>query len=180
MFETETEQMTEQRRSRGLMILGGIGAVALAAIILFFSSSSRSTSAVNSGAKMPGGPQMKLDGALRAGTPEFDNYQNQLEFKETEVFASQNAMGMTQFIVKSQLTNKGDKSLAGIELSAKAYGLDEKIVAENSSIPIPRLRSEPLKPGESIRVTIKLDTPSTITKDDIARVVPLLSGLKFQ
>ena len=180
MFETETEQMTEQRRSRGLMILGGIGAVALAAIILFFSSSSRSSTAVNSGAKMPGGPQMKLDGALRAGTPEFDHYQSQLEFKETEVFASQNAMGMTQFIVKSQLTNKGDKSLAGIELIARAYGLDEKIVAENFSAPIPRLRAEPLKPGESMRITIKLDTPSTITEDDVARVVPLLSGLKFQ
>lgn len=181
MFETETEQMSEQRRSRVFLILGGLGALALAIAIMLLSKSTRPTPQLATSTPVPGGIQTRLDGALHPGNPEFDNYQSKFKIEDTEIYAAQNVLGMTQFTITSKITNTGDRTLSGVELSARALALDGKsVIAQNYSRPIPFMRSAPLKPGESLRITMKVDTPSTITEADISNIVPELSGLIFQ
>ncbi len=180
MFNTETPQMVEERRSRMYLILGGIGALALAVIIVFLASKFRQPASVPAATALPGGQQLRLPDAQRKGNPEFDNYKFTIE--DVEKRAAQNAMGMTQMILLGKLTNRGNRTLSGLELEIKAMSYAEagKVLAINTSTPIPRLRKEPLKPGESMRITMKLDLPSTITEDDVSDIVPEVSAVIFQ
>jgi hypothetical protein len=182
MFETETEQMTEQRRSRMLMILGGAGALALAMIIIFLARGARPANVpAATGAALPGGPQMRLENAARAGTAEFDMYKAKLTLEDFDKIGASNAMGMTQLALRARLTNRGDRTLNGVEIALRAMSLNEegKVLALNYGSPIPNKQSE-LKPGESLPITIKVDLPSTISEGDVADIVPEITGLRFR
>ncbi len=181
MFESETEQMTEQRRSRMLMVLGGIGALALAVVILLFAKGIRPAPTLTTNEQLPGGPQTRLDNALRAGTPEFDAYKSKITLEDHDKLGSSNPLGMTQLILNARLTNRGDRTLTGIELSLRAMSYAEpgKTVALNYSLPIPRKRSQ-LPPGEAMPVTMKVDLPSKISEGEISDIVPEITGLRFQ
>ena len=181
MFESETDQMVEQRRSRTLMILGGIGALALAILILLLSRGLRSTPSLSTGEQLPGGIQARLDNAVRAGTPEFDSYKAKVTLEDHDKLASSNPLGMTQLVLNAKLTNRGDRTLTGIELSLRAMSYSEpnKTLAINYSLPVPRKRSQ-LPPGKSMTVTMKVDLPSKISEGEISDIVPELTGLKFE
>ena len=182
MFETETEQMTEQRRSRMLMILGGAGALALAMVIVFLSRGTRTaTVPPNAGAQLPGGTQVRLENAVRAGAAEFDAYKAKLTLEDFDKIGAANAMGMTQLALRARLTNRGDRTLNGVEVALRAMSLNEegKVLALNYGLPIPNKQSE-LKPGESMQITVKVDLPSTISEGDVADIVPEITGLRFR
>jgi hypothetical protein len=179
MFDPETEKTTEQRRSRLIMALGAVGAVILAFAFVIFTRSWAPPQPPPQ-PQTPGGTQLRLENALRAGSPEFDDYKAKVTLEDQEVYAAQNLMGMTQFTVRARLHNRGDRALAGIELVGKVYDLQDKIVAQNTGLPIPRVRSEPLQPGESFPVLIKVDVPSNIKEADVKEVKIELQGLRFQ
>lgn len=181
MFESETDQMAEQRRSRALMILGGIGALALAMVIMLLWKGTRSTPSLASEERLPGGMQMRLENAFRAGTPEFDSYKDKITLEKPDKLASSNPLGMTQLFVNARLTNRGDRTITGVELCLRAMSYSEpgKTLALNYSLPIPRKRSN-LPPGESMMVTMKVDLPSKISEGEVSDLVPQLTGLRFQ
>lgn len=181
MFETETEQMAEQRRSRLLMILGGVGALVLAVAIVLLSRGTRPATAPASGAAVPGGTQVRLENALRAGNAEFEAYKANLTLENFDKIGASNAMGMTQLALKARLTNRGDRTLKGVEVVLRAFSYAEagKVLALNYASPIPNKQSE-LKPGESMQITVKLDLPSTISEADVSDIVPEITGLRFQ
>jgi hypothetical protein len=178
MFDPETEKAIEQRRSRLIMGLGAIGALILAGLVVFFTRSSQPPSPQT--AAPLGEPQPKLENAVRAGAPEFDNYKSKVALEDEETFAAQNLVGMTQFTVRAKLTNRGDRALTGVEIIGRVYNLEDKVVAQNTSVPIPRARSQPLQPGESMPILVKVDTPSKIREDDVKQVKIELQGLRFQ
>ncbi|MBS1809010.1 MAG: hypothetical protein JST84_12675 [Acidobacteria bacterium] len=182
MFETETEQMTEQRRSRLLMILGGVGALGLAIVIVFLSRGTRTTPVPAAGsAALPGGTQVRLENAVRAGSPEFDGYKAKVTLEDFDKIGASNAMGMTQLALKARLTNRGDRTLTGIEIALRAmsYSEEGKALALNYGHPVPNKQSQ-LKPGESMPITVKVDLPSTISEADVSDIVPEITGLRFQ
>lgn len=183
MFETETEQMTEQRRSRMLMILGGVGALGLAIVIMVLwrgvQQPAKAPAAM--GAKVPGGTQVPLENALRAGAPEFDSYKAKITLENLDKIGAGNAMGMTQLALNARLTNRGDRTLKGIEITLRAFSAsaEGKVLALNYGLPVPNKQSE-LKPGESMPITVKVDLPSTISEGAISDIVPEITGLRFQ
>lgn len=181
MFDSKSEKETEQKRSYLLMVLGGVGALLLAVVVIFLGSRSpRPPQNAASSQTLPGGQQAKLEGAVRPGSPEFDSYKDKITLEKIDIPVSSNMLGMTRFAVNSRLTNKGDRVITGVELTANAYDLENKLVAQNTSLPIPRARTEPLKPGESMRVTTIIDLPASIREGDISDIKHLVSGLRFQ
>lgn len=181
MFESETEQMAEQRRSRMLMLLGGVGALALAVVILLLAKGTRPTPTMVTGERLPGGEQIPLDNALRTGSPDFDGYKSKVTLENLDKLASSNPLGMTQLYVNAKLTNRGDRTITGIEIALRAMSLAQpgKALAFNYSQPIPRKQSK-LAPGESMPVTMKLDLPSKISEREVSDLVPEITGLRFQ
>ena len=91
-----------------------------------------------------------------------------------------NMIGMLQLEVRARLHNRGDRPMTGVEIQGKMFDMEDKIIAQNTSIPIPRVRQEPLKPGESMRISVKVDAPGKISEGEIKDIVIELRGLRFQ
>ena len=86
---------------------------------------------------------------------------------------------MAQYEVQARLTNKGTRPISAVEVIGRIYDMQDKVVAENVSIPIPRARREPLKPGETINITVKVDAPPKITEADVKDILIELRGVRF-
>ena len=89
-------------------------------------------------------------------------------------------IGMAQYEVRARLTNRGEREVSGLELLGRIIDLQDGIVAQNISMPIPRVRSKPLAPGESMRISVKVDAPAKVAEADIKDVTLELRGIRFQ
>jgi len=170
MFEPdETEKATAQRRSRAILLIGAVGALVLAVLVILVRQAFHSGPA----------PAAGLENAVRAGAAEFDSYRERVIFEDKEIIVHPNMIGMAQFEVRAKMTNRGDRTLSGVEMLGKMLDLNDQVVAQNVSLPIPRLRRE-LAPGESMRISVKVDAPQKVTEADVKDVTIELKGLRFQ
>ncbi|MFN0087765.1 MAG: hypothetical protein ACKVX9_20405 [Blastocatellia bacterium] len=167
MFENENDKVIERERSRALLWVGAAGAVALAVLILVLVKARPEDRPV-------------IEDVLRAGTPEFDGYKDRIEMEIIDKVVHPNMLGMAQYEVRARIHNRGDRTLTAIELTGQMVGLDDKTIKQIVSIPIPRGRPEPLPPGDSIAVSVKIEAPGKVTEDMIKDLVIELRGLKFQ
>lgn len=124
--------------------------------------------------------QQTLQDVSRSGSAEFDGYKDKVKLEVIEKIEHPNLIGMSQYEVQARLTNQGDRVITGIEMSGRIQGIDDQIIRESISLPIPRLRSEPLKPGESMRLAVKIDRPGNVTDADVKDLLIELRGLKFE
>jgi len=171
MFENVSQTEKTVARSRGRAVLfGGTALVLLLAVIIVLFAKSRPEESPT------------LQGAARAGDAEFEAYKSKVEIEITpdDKRVYDNMIGMFQIDVRAKIHNRGDRPITGLEVVGKMLSLDDKIITQRISIPIPRARLEPLKPGESLPVSVKLDAPAKITENDIKDVTIELQALKFQ
>ena len=167
MFENENGKVVERERSRALLWVGAAGAVAMTVLILVLLKAKPENAAV-------------VENILRAGSQEFDGYKDKVELEMLDKVVHPNMIGMAQYEVRARIHNRGDRTLSAIELTGRMIGLDDKTLKQNISIPIPRGRPEPLPPGDSIPISVKIEAPAKITEDMIKDLVIELRGLKFQ
>lgn len=167
MFDANAAQPVANNKT-GNLIVSGLALVALGLIgMLFYVANSK--------------PEAKpiLTNPLRAGTAEFESYKGKIELVTVETIVHPNMIGMKQYQVKGRLTNRGDRTLSGLEIAAQMIDLSDKVIKELVSYPVPRFRTDPLKPGEAMNFSIKLDGPAHVTEDDIKTFVLELRGLQF-
>lgn len=171
MFEPEeTEKTTARRRSQAMLIMAGVGALVLALVFILIRQ-----------ALAPGNhPSNALENAVRAGAPDFDAYREKVVLEDKEIIVHPNMIGMSQYEVRVRLTNRGEREISGLELLGKIIDLQDVVVAQNVSMPIPRLRTKPLAPGETMRVSVKVDAPAKVSEADVRDVTLELQGLRFQ
>lgn len=171
MFEPPKNEVEEPgNRKRAIILLGGIGVIVLLVFIWL----------ANQALKPPQSAAAQLDNAFRAGTTEFESFREKIVFDEKEIIVHPNMIGMAQYEVRAKMTNRGDRPVSGIELLGRIVDLGNKVVAESVSLPIPRLRREALPPGESMRISVKVDAPSKVAEADIKDVTVELKGIRFQ
>jgi len=170
MFENkEPEQTEEQKKSRIILWVGWVVVVLfVAVIVLFVKSRPHETPS--------------LDGAFGAGNAEYEAYKSkvEIEINPEDKNTYDNMMGMFQIDVRAKIHNRGDRTITGMEVIGKMLDMDDKPISQRLSIPIPRLRNEPLKPGESMRMSVKIDAPAKVTEGEIKDVTIELKSLKFQ
>jgi hypothetical protein len=167
MFEPEIDHDAEKARSRPILWI--CAAAALVLIILFIML-----------ARSKPDNRYPLPNVVRAGAPEFDAYKDKVEFEVVDKITHPNMIGMFQLEVRAKLHNRGDRDLTGVEVLGKMLDMNDKTIAQNLSIPIPRVRPQPLKPGESMAFSVKVDAPSKITEDEVKDIVIELRGLQFR
>ena len=167
--ENDNDNGGERDRSRALLVLGAIAALILAVIITALMLTKPAT-------------EREVENMVRAGSPEFDAYKDKvvLEVDPDSKMVHPNMIGMWQLAVTATLSNRGDRELTGVELTGKMLDLEDKVIANAVSRPIPRIRNEPLKPGESMTVKVRVDAPAKITEDQVKDILMELSGLRFQ
>ncbi len=167
IFDNEDSGETEQERSRAILVVGAIAALVLIALIALLASTKPQSSSA-------------IENIVRAGSPEFDSYKDKVELELIEKVTHPNMVGMFQLEYRAWLHNRGDRALTAVEIHGRMLDMEDKVIKENVSIPIPRVRREPLKPGETMRVSVKLDAPAKISEDEVKDIVIELRGLRFQ
>jgi hypothetical protein len=167
MFENENFKDVEQARSRALLVVGAVGALVLTALIVMLARTKPESVSVT-------------ENMVRAGAPEFDSYKDKVELEVIEKVVHPNMIGMFQLEVRAKLHNRGDRALTGVEILGRMFDMEDKTIAQNVSIPIPRVRREPLKPGESMNISVKVDAPAKVSEGEIKDIVIELRGLLFQ
>jgi hypothetical protein len=171
MFEEPKKEVEEPgNRKRALLVIGGIGVFVLLVFVWL----------ANQALKPPQSAAAQLENAFRAGTTEFEGYRGKVVFDEKEIIVHPNMIGMAQYEVRAKMTNRGDRPINGIELLGRIVDLGDKVVAESTSLPIPRVRRDPLPPGESMRISVKVDAPSKVAEADVKDVTVELKGIRFQ
>ncbi len=168
MFESQAEKDKQQHRSRLILGIGFIAALFVIGAFLLFSTMKQQ-------AEVP-----TLADAVRAGNQDFESYKAKVTLDKQEVLAQQNAMEMVMFTIQAELHNYGDRTLTGVEIEAQVYDLQDKLIATRIGQPIPRLHPDPLTPGESTRVAIKLDVAQKYKEADVKLVRVVLHGLRFE
>lgn len=157
----------EQDRSRALLIVGAIAVVVLAALITLLIMT-----------KSPS--EREAENMVRAGSPEFEAYKDKVELEVTDKVVHPNLIGMWQLEVRARLTNRGDRPLKAVEILGKMFDLEDKVIAQANSRPIPRVRQSPLNPGESMNVSVKVDAPGKVSEAEVKDIHIELRGLRFQ
>ncbi len=159
----------EEYRSRPLVAVAVI-AVAMLAILIIALALTRLSG------------EGEAENMVRAGSPEFDAYKDKVVFEidPDNKMVYPNWIGMWQLQAKAKMTNRGDRELAGVEVIGKMIDHEDKVIAQKIGRPIPRVRTAPLKPGESMDVVVKVDAPQKITEGDVKDIRIELRGLRFQ
>ncbi|QQS45039.1 MAG: hypothetical protein IPM66_13785 [Acidobacteriota bacterium] len=157
----------EKQGRRSLILVAAIALILIAVLVLIVTQSKPQY-------------QQTLEKVVRAGSAEFDSYRDKVKIEIIDKIEHPNLVGMSQYEVQARLTNEGDRTITGIEMAGKILGLDDQIIRESISLPIPRLRSEPLKPGESMKVAVKIDRPGNVTDADVKDLLIELRGLQFE
>ena len=167
MFEPQIEKDTEQIRSRAIIWVGAAVVIILTVIIMMLASSKPSS-------------RQELENVVRAGSPVFDGYKDKVELEVVDKITHPNMIGMFQLEVKAKLHNRGDRTLTGVEVIGKMLDMNDKVIAQDVSIPIPRARTKPLAPGESMPFSVKVDAPGKITEAEVKDIIIELRGLRFE
>ncbi|MGH9767035.1 MAG: hypothetical protein ACREAB_06315 [Blastocatellia bacterium] len=169
VFENGTDNGVEQDRSRALLVVGAIAVLVLAALITMLAVTKPAS-------------EKEVENMVRAGSSEFEAYKNKvvLEVDPEDKYVHPNMIGMWQLEVRATLHNRGDRPLIGVEVLGKMLDMEDKVIKQDLSRPIPRVRREPLNPGESMRISVKVDAPAKITEADVKDMTIELHGLRFQ
>jgi len=163
------DRRLEEPESRRTLII--VVAVAAAVVIaLFFYMLMR---AGGSGA----GAEPRLEGAIRPGSPEFDQYKTQIVLDDPEAYESKRALGDIVMTLKTTVRNLSGKTLNGLEVRAAVVDHQGKAVKERTVMIIPARRPE-LPPNKTIEVPITLEGMKDT--DDRANIKMEIAGLKFK
>lgn len=169
VFDNENENYTggEQDRSRALLVVGAIATLVMAALITMLALTKP--------------PSVKeVENMARAGSPEFEASKDKIGLEVSEKVVHPNMIGMWQLEVRAKLVNNTDRPLTAVEVKGKMFSLDDKVIAQATSMPIPRIRKEPLKPGESMNISVKVDAPGNVSENEVKDILIELQGLRFQ
>lgn len=163
------DRRLEEAESRRTLII--VVAVAAAVVIaLFFYLLMR---AGGSG----GAVEPKLEGAIRPGSPQFDQYKTQIVLDDPEAFESPRGLGDIMMSLKTTVRNLSGKTLNGLEIYATVVDHQGKPVKERTVMVIPTRRPE-LPPNKTMEVSIALE--GFTQTDDRANIKMSIAGLKFK
>ena len=168
---TTQDRRLEENDSRRTLII--IVAVAAAVVIALFFYVLMRASGSSSG-------EPRLEGAIRAGTPEFEQYKTQIVLDEPEAFESPRALGDIVMSLNTTVRNLSNKTLSGLEIRAVVVDGDGKPVKERTVMVLPRQTPalQELPPNKTMDVSIRLE--GFKPTDYRANIKMEVAGIKFK
>ena len=141
--------------NRTLVIVVAIGAALLIAV--FFYVLMRA-----SGGGANGEPT--LQGAIREGSPQFEEYKSKIVLDDPEATEAKRALGDIVMTLTTTVRNVTGKTLTGLEIRASVVDYEGKPVKQRTVMVIPARQPE-LAPNKTMPVNVTLDG----MKDEDAR-----------
>ena len=164
-----TERRVEPAESRRSLII--FVAIAAAVVIaLFFYFLMRASSS-------PAGGDVALQGAIRPGSAEFEQYKEKIVLDAPEADQAKRALGDIVMSLHTVVRNFTGKTLSGLEVRAAVVDHQEKAVKERTVVVIP-IRQRELGPNKTMTVAIMLE--GMTDTDDRANIRMQVTGFKFK
>ena len=129
--------------------------------------------AVSSG---PSG-EVALQGAIRAGSPEFEKDKANIVLDTPEGWEGKRALGDLTMSLKTTVRNLTGKTLSGLEIKGSVVDYEGKPVKEKTLVFIPTKQPE-LAPNKTMQVNMMLDGMKDT--DPRANIKMEVTGFKFK
>ena len=133
--------------NRTLIIVVAIAAAVVIAV--FFYVLMRASSGSGSG-------EPTLQGAIREGSPQFEEYKGKIYLEEPEATEAKRALGDIVMTLTTTARNLTGKTLTGLEIRAAVVDYEGKPVKQRTVIIIPTRQAE-LLPNKPLQVNVVLD-----------------------
>ncbi|HEX5704816.1 MAG TPA: hypothetical protein VFX97_16575 [Pyrinomonadaceae bacterium] len=135
----------EDKPRRTLIIVVAV----IAAVVIggFFYLLMRETAA-------PGAPATLAD-AVRAGSPEFEQYREKIALDKPEALQSTNVLGGFQMDLETTVRNFTGRTIVGLEIRAAILNSQGGVLRDRTIVVIPAKRAE-LEPNKTMFVTVPI------------------------
>lgn len=164
--ERRIEPTTESRST--IIIIVAIGAAVVIALFFYVLMRSGSSTAVG---------EPTLQGAIRAGSAEWDQYRPRIVLDEPEADEAKRALGDIVMSLHTTIRNFTGRTLNGLEIRAAVVDHQGKAVKERTVIVVPTRQAE-LEPNKTMNVQVMLEGMSDT--DDRANIKMEVTGFKFK
>ena len=142
-----TDRLEASGTNRTLIIVVAIAAAVLIAIFFY----------VLMRASGGGRGEPTLQGAIREGSAQFEEYKSKIILDEPEATEAKRALGDITMTLSTTARNLSGKTLAGLEIRASVVDYEGKPVKQRNVVVIPSPRLPELPPNKTTPVNIMLD-----------------------
>jgi hypothetical protein len=164
---TQDRRLEEPESRRTLIIVVAVAAAVV--IALFFYLLMRAGGS--------GGGEPRLQGAIRAGSAEFEQYKTQIVLDDPEATEAKRALGDTVMSLSTTVRNLSNKTLTGLEIRGAVVDHQGQPVKERTVMVIPSRQAE-LAPNKTLPVTMMLEGMKDT--DDRANIKMEVAAVKFK
>jgi hypothetical protein len=119
-----------------------------------------------------------LQGAIRAGSPQFEANKANIVLDEPEATEAKRALGDITMTLQTTVRNLTGKTLNGLEIHAAVVDYEGKPVKERTVVVVPSERQAELAPNKTLQVNVALDGMSDA--DARANIKMEVTGFKFK
>lgn len=164
----QDRRLEEPESRRTLIIVVAVGAAVVIALFFYILMRAGGSS---------GGGDLRLEGAIRAGAPEFAQYKTQIVLDDPEATEAKRALGDTVMSLSTTVRNLSNKTLTGLEIRGAVVDHQNQPVKERTVIMIPTRQAE-LAPNKTMTVTLMLEGMKDT--DDRANIKMEVAAVKFK
>ncbi|MGH9875085.1 MAG: hypothetical protein ACRD9S_21730 [Pyrinomonadaceae bacterium] len=164
--ERQVSDSDDSRRSV-IIVVAVIAAIGIAALFYLLMRSVGS-----------GSPETTLEGAIRAGSPEFEQYASKIVLDKPEAYESKRALGDIVMNLQTVVHNFSGRTLSGLEINGIVVDHQGKPVNQHAAVVLPNSRQLELENNRSIAVQVTL--LGMTDKDDRANIKMEVTGFKFK
>ncbi|HEX9421876.1 MAG TPA: hypothetical protein VF899_01440 [Pyrinomonadaceae bacterium] len=158
---------TDDSQRKIIIIVAVIAAVAIAALFYFLM---RATGG--------GSVEPTLEGAIRAGSPEFAANQPKIVLDPAEAYESKRALGDIVMNLQTTVRNFTGRTLNGLEIKGTVVDHQGQPVKEHTVLVLPKNQQTELEPNRTMPVQVRLE--GMTDRDDRANIKMEVTGFKFK
>lgn len=158
---------SDDSRRKVIIVVAVIAAIGIAAFIYLLLST------IGSGTAPP-----TLEGAIRKGSPEFEQYASKIVLDKPEGYQSKQALGGIVMNLQTIVHNFTGRTLSGLEIKGIVVDHQGKPVNQRAVVVVPTARQPELENNRSMVVVVMLE--GMTDKDDRANIQMEVSGFKFK
>ena len=165
---TQDRRLEEPESRRTLIIVVAVAAAVVIALFFYLLMRAGGSS---------GGGEPRLEGAIRAGSAEFEQYKTQVVLDDPEATEAKRALGDTVMSLTTTVRNLSNKTLVGLEIRGAVVDHQGQPVKERTVLMIPTRQPE-LAPNKTMPVTMMLE--GMTDTDDRANIKMEVAAVKFK
>jgi hypothetical protein len=173
MASPERQNMDADDSRRTIFIVVGIVSLVLVAGLLYWLT--------RPGASTGSGPP-RLEGALRPGSPEFEQYKSKIVLDKPEATEATRPIGDIVMTLRTTARNFTGRTISGLEIYAAVVDMQGQPVKERTVIVVPSRRTNELvselEPNRTLEIPIVIDGMSK--EADRANIKMEVAAIKFK